>query len=165
MSVQVWCLSFRQPYAGLVLDGVKTVESRWRPLLATLHNKTLAIHIARRDWEGQEWRAMLGGPLGLDPGQIDALLESGERFGRGVLAGLVDVGETWQCPTQLQAEELHELERAAVLTGLQEKHLTYLANPRWLKEPISMTGGRDLWTTEIDVELLPDETKPGLLSF
>lgn len=87
MSVQVWCLSFRQPYAGLVLNGVKTVESRWRPLLAPLHNKTLAIHIARRDWEGQEWRAMLGGPLGLDPGQIEALLESGERFGRGVLAG------------------------------------------------------------------------------
>lgn len=79
--------------------------------------------------------------------------------------GLVDVGETWQCPAQLQGDELHELERAAVLTGLQEKHLTYLTNPRWLKEPISMPGGRDLWRTEIDVDLLPDDTEPGLLSF
>lgn len=87
MSVQVRCLSFRQPYAGLVLDGVKTVESRWRPLLAPLENRTLAVHIARRDWEGEEWRAVLSGPLRMDQAQIQALLESGERFGRGVVAG------------------------------------------------------------------------------
>lgn len=78
--------------------------------------------------------------------------------------GLVDVGETWQCPAQLQEEELHKLEQAAVLTGLQEKHLTYLTNPRWLKEPISMRGGRDLWSAEIEVELLPNEPQPSLLS-
>lgn len=87
MSVQVCCLSFRQPYAGLVLDGVKTVESRWRPVLAPLENRTLAVHIARRDWEGEEWRAVLSGQLGMDQAQIRALLESGDRFGRGVVAG------------------------------------------------------------------------------
>lgn len=70
------------------------------------------------------------------------------------------MGETWQCPAQLQGAELRELEQAAVLTGLQEKHLTRLANPRWLKEPISMPGGRDLWRAEIDVELLPEELSP-----
>lgn len=87
MSLQVWCLSFRQPYAGLVLDGVKTVESRWRPLLAPLENRTLAVHIARRDWEGDEWRGVLSGLRGMNQTQIQALLESGERFGRGVVAG------------------------------------------------------------------------------
>lgn len=97
MSVQVWCLSFRQPYAGLVLDGVKTVESRWRPLLAPLENRTLAVHIARRDWEGEEWRGLLSGPLGMDQAQIQALLESGERFGRGVVAG----GQRGLCVTFL----------------------------------------------------------------
>lgn len=87
MSVQVWCLSFRQPYGGLVLDGVKTVESRWRALLAPLENQTLAVHIAQRDWEGDEWRAVLSGPLGMNQAQVREFLESGERFGRGVVAG------------------------------------------------------------------------------
>ncbi|MEQ2210863.1 hypothetical protein XENOCAPTIV_020663 [Xenoophorus captivus] len=87
MSVQLWCLSFRVPYAGLVLNGVKTVESRWRPLLAPLENQTLAIHIAWRDWEGEEWRAVLSGMLGMNETQIQELLDSGERFGRGVVAG------------------------------------------------------------------------------
>ncbi|XP_067441943.1 protein EOLA1 isoform X1 [Thunnus thynnus] len=155
MSVQVCCLSFRQPYAGLILDGVKTVESRWRPLLAPLENQTLAVHIAQRDWEGEEWRAVLSGPLGMNRAQIQALRESGERFGRGVVAGLVDVGGTWICPASLQEEELQPLERSAVLIGLQEKHLTHLSNPRWLKQPLSARGGRDLWTVEIPAELLP----------
>lgn len=87
MTLQVWCLSFRQPYAGLILDGVKTVESRWRPLLAPLQNQTLAIHIAWRDWEGDEWREVLGTLLGMQQAQVDRLLVSGERFGRGVVAG------------------------------------------------------------------------------
>lgn len=87
MTLQVWCLSFRQPYAGLILDSVKTVESRWRPLLAPLQNQTLAIHIAWRDWEGDEWREVLGTLLGMQQAQVDRLLVSGERFGRGVVAG------------------------------------------------------------------------------
>ncbi|CAF93333.1 unnamed protein product, partial [Tetraodon nigroviridis] len=149
------CLSFRQPSAGLLLDGVKTVESRWRPVLAPLENQTLGVHIARRTWEGAEWRAVLSGPLGLDPDQIRALLLSGERLGRGVVAGLVDVGRTWQCPASMQGEELEHLERSAVLTGLEQKHLTQLSNPRWLKAPLPSPGGRDLWTVEIPAELLP----------
>ncbi|XP_076028218.1 protein EOLA1 [Genypterus blacodes] len=154
MSVQVKCLSFRQPYAGLILDGVKTVESRWRPLLAPLESGTLAVHIAQRDWEGAEWRAVLSGPLGMDDDQIQELLQSGERFGRGVVAGLVDVGETWVCPASLPEDELWRLERSAVLVGLQEKHLTYLSNPRWLRAPLRTTGGRDLWRVDIPNELL-----------
>lgn len=155
MSVPVRCLSFRQPYAGLVLNGVKTVESRWRPLLAPLESQTLGVHVAWQDWEEEAWRAVLSGPLGMNRVQIRALQDSGERFGRGVVAGLVDVGVTWLCPASLQGEELQHLEQSAVLIGLQEKHLTYLSNPRWLKEPLRARGGRDLWTVEIPAELLP----------
>ena len=84
--VEFPCLSFRQPYAGLVLSGVKTVESRWRPLLAGQRGRTLAVHVARRDWEGDGPAAALSS-LGRSGAQIDALLEAGERFGRGVVAG------------------------------------------------------------------------------
>nr|XP_040041515.1 protein EOLA1 isoform X2 [Gasterosteus aculeatus aculeatus] len=155
MSVQTWALSFRQPYAGLVLDGVKTLESRWRPVLAPLENQTLAVHIAVRDWEAEDWKEVLSGPLGMNPIQIQALLDSGERFGRGVVAGLVDVGGTWLCRPSLQRDEQQLLEQSAVLVGLQEKHLTRLSNPRWLKRPLKTRGGRDLLSVEIPAELLP----------
>ncbi|CAJ0954560.1 unnamed protein product [Ranitomeya imitator] len=85
--MRLGCLSFRQPYAGLLLNGVKTVETRWRPLLAEYGNSTLAVHIAVRDWEQQEWRGVLQDRRGLAEAQVQELLQRGERFGRGVIAG------------------------------------------------------------------------------
>ncbi|CAL8389976.1 unnamed protein product [Arctogadus glacialis] len=154
MSVEFPCLSFRQPYAGLVLNGVKTVETRWRPVLSELECQSMAIHIAQRDWEGGDWATVLT-TLGWSGAQIDALLESGERFGRGVVAGLVEVGVTWQCPAVLQEEDLQEWEKAALLFGLEEKHLTRLSNPHWLVEPLFCHGNKDIWTVQIPTHLLP----------
>lgn len=87
MSLEVACLSFRQPYATLVLNGVKTIESRWRPLLSEMRNCTLAVHIAQKDWEDEDWRLILTERLGMTTQQTEELLMSGDRFGRGVIAG------------------------------------------------------------------------------
>lgn len=85
--MKLGCLSFRQPYAGLVLNKVKTVETRWRPLLAGYRNCTIAIHIAVQDWQDETWRAILLERFGMTPQQVQHLLEQGEKFGRGVIAG------------------------------------------------------------------------------
>ncbi|KAK1135345.1 protein EOLA1-like [Acipenser oxyrinchus oxyrinchus] len=140
--MQVGCLSFRQPYAGLLLNGIKTIETRWRPLLSEHRNCTLAIHIAQQDWEDAVWREMLTDRLAMTTEQVQQLVDQGERFGRGVIAGLVDIGETWQCPEELSAEEMRDLETKALLNGLEEKYLTLVSNPRWLREPLYSRGAR-----------------------
>ncbi|TTE96761.1 Myotubularin-related protein 1 [Bagarius yarrelli] len=147
----------KQPYAGLVLNGVKSVETRWRPLLAEMENCTLAVHIAQKDWEGEEWRDILTEKLAMKQAEIEELLESGERFGRGVVAGLVDVGETWFCSEDVSTEQMSELEKAACLRGLAEKHLTRLSRPRWLTEPLYSRGHKDLWRVQIPARLLPPD--------
>ncbi|XP_044620203.1 protein EOLA1 [Equus asinus] len=151
------CLSFRQPYAGFVLNGVKTVETRWRPLLSSHRDCTIAIHIAHRDWEDAAWRELLVERLGRTPAQIQALLQEGEKYGRGVIAGLVDIGETLQCPENLDPDEVVELENQAVLTNLKQKFLTVLSNPRWLLEPIPRKGGKDVFQVDIPEHLIPLE--------
>ncbi|XP_039319948.2 protein EOLA1 isoform X1 [Saimiri boliviensis] len=139
------CLSFRQPYAGFVLNGVKTVETRWRPLLSSYGNCTIAIHVAHRDWEGDAWRELLVERLGMTPAQIQALLREGEKFGRGVIAGRVDIGETLQCPEDLTPDEIVELENQTVLTSLKQKYLTVISKPRWLLEPMPSRGGKEVF--------------------
>ncbi|XP_069319773.1 protein EOLA1-like [Eulemur rufifrons] len=152
------CLSFRQPYAGFILNGVKTVETRWRPLLSSHRNCTVAIHIAHRNWEDDAWRELLRERLGMTPVQIRALLQEGEKFGRGVVAGLVDIGETLQCPENLAPDAVVELENQAVLTNLKQKYLTAISNPRWLLEPIPRKGGKDVFQHPRDMaeSLAPD---------
>ncbi|XP_037367734.1 protein EOLA1-like [Talpa occidentalis] len=155
------CLSFRQPYAGFVLNGVKTLETRWRPLLSGHENGTIAIHIARRDWADAAWRELLLERLGMTPAQVQDLLREGDKFGRGVIAGLVDVGETWLCPENLAPPELRELESQAVLSGLGQKYLTALSNPRWLLEPIPRPGGKGVFQVDIPEHLVPAGRRGG----
>ncbi|XP_019377196.1 PREDICTED: protein CXorf40A-like [Gavialis gangeticus] len=149
------CLSFRQPYAGLVLNKVKTIETRWRPLLADYKNRTVAIHIAFKDWEDETWKEVLLNRLDMTPTQVAELLDKGEKFGRGVIAGLVDIGETMKYPENSSPEETLEMEKKAVLINLQQKYLTVISNPRWLLEPIPARGGKDVWQVDIPEELLP----------
>ncbi|GCB80551.1 hypothetical protein scyTo_0016247 [Scyliorhinus torazame] len=153
--MKVGCLSFRQPYAGLIMNSVKTVETRWRPLLADLQDCTLAIHVAHKDWEDLGWRDILTQTLGMSHSQIQSLLDEGEKFGRGVIVGLVDVGDTWLCLSDSGLEEMRKLEKRAVLQGLEHKYLTTLSNPRWLLEPIPARGRKDVWMVDIPDELIP----------
>ncbi|XP_075690481.1 protein EOLA2 [Rhinoderma darwinii] len=153
--MHVGCLSFRQPYAGLLLNGVKTVETRWRPLLADYRNSTLAIHIAVKDWEQQDWRDVLQNRLGMSDVQVQQLLDQGEQFGRGVIAGLIDIGDTWQQTDDVPIEDTIELENKALLTGLQGKYLTIVYNARWLLKPIPARGGKDIWQVTIPYGFIP----------
>ncbi|KAB0344213.1 hypothetical protein FD754_021139 [Muntiacus muntjak] len=149
------CLSFRQPYAGFILNGVKTLETRWRPMLRSHQHCTLAVHIAHRDWEDEAWRELLEQRLGMNPAQIQALLRDGDKFGRGVIAGLVDIGDTLQCPENLDPEEMEELENQALLPDLRQKYLTVLSNPRWLLQPVPRRGGKDIFLVDIPQHLIP----------
>ncbi|XP_009864611.1 PREDICTED: LOW QUALITY PROTEIN: protein CXorf40A-like [Apaloderma vittatum] len=151
------CLSFRQPYAGLVLNKIKTIETRWRPLLAGYKNRTVAVHIAVQDWQDETWRAILLNRLGMTPEQVQDLLDEGEKFGRGVIAGLIDIGETSLYPENLPPEKILELENKAVLSNLEQKYLTDVSNPRWLLEPIPARGTRGMWQVDIPEELIPSE--------
>uniref|UniRef100_A0A2D4G3B5 ASCH domain-containing protein n=1 Tax=Micrurus corallinus TaxID=54390 RepID=A0A2D4G3B5_MICCO len=149
------CLSFRQPYAGLVLNSVKTIESRWHPVLANHQDGTLAVHIAFRDWEDDSWRDVLLNRLGWTSAQIDSLLAEGEKFGRGVIAGLIDIGETFQYADRLPPEDVVQLENKALLRDLEGKYLTVISNARWLRRAIPARGHKDIWEVDIPEDLIP----------
>ncbi|XP_068553484.1 EOLA-like protein [Anas acuta] len=155
--MKLGCLSFRQPYAGLVLNKVKTIETRWRPVLARYQHRTIAVHIAVKDWEDEAWRDILLSRFGMTAEQVQDLLDEGEKFGRGVIAGLVDIGETSLYPENLPPEKVLELENKAVLSNLDQKYLTVVSNPRWLLEPIPARGFRGVWQVNIPDELIPSE--------
>uniref|UniRef100_G1Q4I0 ASCH domain-containing protein n=1 Tax=Myotis lucifugus TaxID=59463 RepID=G1Q4I0_MYOLU len=147
------CLSFWQPYAGLVLNG-KTVETRWGPV-SSHRNCTIAIHIAHRDWEDALWRELLLERLEWNPMQIQVLLGEGRTYGGGAVVSHISNKEKQNCPENVAPEEVVELEKQAVLTNLKQKYPTALPNPRWLLEPIPRKGGKDIFQVGIPQHLIP----------
>lgn len=93
----------------------------------------------------------------MTPKQLQDLLDEGEKFGRGVIAGLIDIGETSLYPENLSPEEILELENKAVLSNLEQKYLTVVSNPRWLLEPIPARGRTGVWQVDIPEELIPSK--------
>ncbi|XP_071807767.1 protein EOLA1-like [Asterias amurensis] len=146
------CISARQPYAGLILNGLKTIETRWTPVFEKLEGRTVAIHVAWKDWDGEEWRTMLQMEHG--EGKINQFIKDGEKHGRAVVAGLVDIGETWQCSAVGDEDQITEWEKNSLLRPLHEKYLTRLSNPRWLKRPLQVRGQRGIWEVNIPLNFL-----------
>ncbi|KAB0340526.1 hypothetical protein FD754_023054 [Muntiacus muntjak] len=62
------CLSFRQPYAGLILNG----------------HCTLAVHIEHQDCEDPAWQELLEQRLGISPAYIQALMWVRDKFSHGL---------------------------------------------------------------------------------
>ncbi|XP_070566570.1 protein EOLA1-like [Ptychodera flava] len=149
------CISARQPYAGFILNGLKTIETRWTQVFKNLENKTVAVHVAWNEWEGQEWKDILK-ERGLEEMEIEDLLESGKKHGRGVIAGVFTVGESWKCEAETLSEgERQDLEKQAILRPLDGKYLTRIYNPVWLIEPMKCRGQPGVWHVEIPESSLP----------
>ncbi|XP_077979189.1 protein EOLA1-like [Glandiceps talaboti] len=149
------CISARQPYAGFILDGLKTVETRWTQIFKNLENQKVAIQIAWNEWEGTEWKDILM-EKGMEEVEISEVLENGKRHGKGVIAGIFTVGESWQYESQSVSEdEKQDLERQAILRPLDEKYLTRIHNPKWLLKPLTCRGQRGVWKVDIPENILP----------
>ena len=73
-----------QPFAALLLNGFKTLETRNNELFAPYEGRRVVVRVGMKDWDNASWKLWHpAGAADLRPG-----------FRRGDAAGVVDVGET-----------------------------------------------------------------------
>ena len=135
LSATVPALSFRQPFASLMLYNVKSLEARQKPILRSMMG-TLALHVSHKE-------EPYGSPLTSAAVALlrrryndDAIanlfsLPQTMAQGHGCIVGLVDVECTWHADLFNEIEQAQLAEQAAF--PVQGLWLTQLRNPRWLK--------------------------------
>lgn len=179
-KVTLRCLSLLQPYASLVVSGVKTLETRTGPVLSRHRGPLL---IAASKGKG---------------GALDAFArfcsdwstpEGWERYPRGVILGVVnvrDVGRPWDAGVlwvdsitsrripELQRRPISELleeytpgapepdpyqhiRRAACFGQIERRWLAVLDRAAWLDcpRPPEVRGYPGLYKAEVAVDALP----------
>jgi hypothetical protein len=87
------------PYAALLLNGHKVLETRKTPFLAELSGQMLAIHIGRKQWPSEKggergWLAAAPTELLDEPGSWRKACALPEHIERGMIAGVVCIGDT-----------------------------------------------------------------------
>jgi hypothetical protein len=92
-------LSLMQPFAGLLLHGTKTLETRTSPILKRWARRLVYVHMARSQWPQSKggfdvWRAVADPELSttLDDGPCEPPPQSG--ISPGMICGWMEVGAT-----------------------------------------------------------------------
>lgn len=115
-------LSIRQPWAELIMLGIKDVENRsW----ATEHRGSLVIHAARALDVSKEELSEFGDEYGFDPNKLVY----------GALIGSVEVVD---CTMKVTSDWHY-----------QGQYGWYLKNPKRLSEPVPMKGKLGLFSVDL----------------
>ncbi len=146
----VFCLSLMQPYASLLLNGVKTLETRSGSecvrMLEQLEGWPLFIHVGRKPWPPSRggataWHACVPAEV-RNPSHTSAPASLGAV--RGCIAGVVTIGATQ--PTETWAANFGWAwveERALLPHKTIARFATAICSARWLRTalPHVPTGG------------------------
>lgn len=144
------CISMALPFASLLLNGAKTIETRNSNILAAYEGFDIAVRIGHRDWDPSGWRSVLD-----DPSSNADELKPG--FRRGNLAGIITIGAS--VPVDQLAEERgwSEVETSALAPrSACGKFATHVSNPRWLKHPVKAPGKPAIYQVQVPLDALPD---------
>jgi len=170
MTITLKCLSLRQPYASLVVAGVKTIETRTSGVLSKHRGPLLIAASQGKGAALDEW-----GRDRYDWQQPDGW----ERYPRGVVLGVVYVQAVgkpvvpmneypyWQDTlTALTLAmfcgetAIAMLQREACFGDPVGRWLAFLSCAAWLAEPVPVKGRLGLYPVTLDADLLPEWARP-----
>lgn len=146
--VTVPCLSLQQPFATLLLDGVKTLETRERPLLTPFEGERMLVRIGGKPWTG---------PPPTRRPRADAPTCT------LVIAGAVTIGRTRRLAN---AELVYGKERVAAEAGLSVTggFITEVFDAEWFPSPLKAddnTDWRGVQQVSVPARLLTSYATPA----
>lgn len=153
--VSMPCFTMSQPFAALLLNGIKTVESRNNPMFQDITPGTrLLLHCGRKDWHDLDSYITILKGKGLSTNEISKLDNLPPGYERGCLIGVITIGKTWNAKDrELNSKDLQD-SVIAPASGIG-KFCTEILEAQWLNEPIRMRGNPGIFTVEIPKDAIP----------
>jgi len=139
--------TFTDPWGPLAVSGIKTLETRKGPLLSGFQG-VLVIHRSLApcaDAGLERW--------GLS---VPPRPEGWPTDDRGMMLGVVFVGETSRPKGRSPLEDLATLQRRACFVDIEDRYLTDLLKAAWFPAPLSARGRQSRFMVEVPRAFLPD---------
>jgi len=164
-TVRFPCFSMNQPFAALVAQGFKTLETRNSNILKQLAGKRVALHVGQRTYpDGGMHRVIMRQAQHACTGQrlseedINRLTNLPGGYSRGYVVAILELGET-DLINDAQERSNPDIELRAVATGAaMGKYLTTVKFATWLLAPgLPLRGKPGVFDVEIPISLLPEQ--------
>lgn len=156
--VSMPCFSMSQPFAALLLNGYKTIESRNSPMFTDWKPGTkILLHCGQRDWPDVEsYKSLL--PTN-QPASSQVPIEQAARlrarFTKGSVIGVVTIGKTW-CTADDERDSLALQRRVLAPSEGIGRYCTEIVHANWLKRPYKMRGSAGVYDVSIPLDYLPN---------
>ena len=152
------CFTMSQPFASLLLNGQKTVESRNGPMFMDVKPGTkVLLHCGRRDWHDLEsYKEILASEHDMSDEEINKAGRLPRGFAKGSIIGVVTVGKTWRSSDR--ERDGRDLQRRvlAPFDGIG-KFCTEITDAKWLAKPYKTRGNAGVYDVSIPKDCLPSE--------
>ena len=149
------CFTMSQPFAALLLNRVKTVESRNNPMFMDLEPGTrVLLHCGRKDWhDTQSFREIMA-TGGYSDKDIEQLSRLPKGMKRGEIVGILTVGQTKKMGPTQKATSTLQWKVLAPEDGIGN-FCTEVYDVSWLKRSVSRKGQPGIYDVTVPVDALP----------
>jgi magnesium-dependent phosphatase 1 len=154
--VVVRVFSMNLPFAALLANGYKTLETRNGTMFAPYPEGTLMLlHVGQRTYpDGDKHIHIMkrGGLTDLEVGKLKSLPKG---FGRGMAVAICEIGKTYE---RTEAERsIPDFEQKVAAFGADSgRMVTEIKRVAYLKRPLQISGQGGVFKAEVDTSALPD---------
>ena len=155
-TVSMKCFTMSQPFASLLLNGIKTVESRNGPMFADVPSGTqLLLHCGQRDWNDMESYKEIMAQNGFSQEKIEHFSRLPKGFHKGMIIGRVSIGRTWSASDrELRGKDLQR--RVLAPQAGIGRFCTEITQVEWLKKPFKARGNAGIYQVDLPKDCLRD---------
>lgn len=156
-TVPLRCFSMNQPFAALLANGYKTLETRNGTMFTQYTEGTqMLLHVGRRTYPDGGKHVEIMKEDGLSQADIDRLKSLPPNFSRGNIVAILEIGKTYL--TNTEERSIPTFERNAVARGGDSgKFVTEIKRVSYLKRPIKMNGAGGIFKVRVPPEVIPDD--------
>jgi magnesium-dependent phosphatase 1 len=173
--VQFRCFSMNQPFAALLANGYKTLETRNGTMFTAYAEGTqMLLHVGKRTYpDGGKHVDIMKKQYhktsnnnsstisvrqyeGLGDDAVSRLKSLPPGFSRGDIVAIVELGKTYETSMTERCDP--EFERRAVAYGTDSgRFVTEIVRATYLKRPVKRKGEGGVFKVHVDPSVIPDE--------
>jgi cold shock CspA family protein len=155
-AVQMRCFSMNQPFAALLANGYKTLETRNGTMFTQYAEGTqMLLHVGRRIYPDGDKHIEVMKSGGLNEEEIEELKSLPYGYGSGNAVVIVELGRTYETTVEERSEP--DFQRNAAAFGADSgKMVTEIKRVDYLKKPVKLSAQGGVFEVQIDPEVIPD---------
>ena len=154
--VEFKCFSMNQPFAALLANGFKTLETRNGTMFERYAPGTrVLLHVGQRVYPDGDRHLEILDRAGKNEAQISRLKQLPQGFGKGNIVAALELGKTFLTTLEERSRPDHE-EKVVAYGSDSGQYATEIVKVAYLKRPIPMKGQAGLFKVHIPIDALPD---------